>query len=130
MFGFENLSVWQKSIDFSDHVYAATRGFPDDERFGLTSQLRRASVSISSNIAEGSGRSSKTDFARFVEIGFGSLMESVSQLFVAKRQNFISQVNFDDLYTRAQELARMLSGLRSHLLTPSSEQSRRKRNDR
>lgn len=129
MFGFENLTVWQKAIDFSDRVYVTTRRFPDDERFGLTSQLRRASVSISSNIAEGSGRSSKTDFARFVEIGFGSLMESVSHLFVARRQSFVSQAHFDDLYSRAQELARMLSGLRTRLLAQPRAQSPRKRRD-
>ena len=68
MFGFEKLEVWQKAIDFADTVYLVTRHFPADERFGLTNQMRRAAVSISSKIAEGSARISKKDFARFIEI--------------------------------------------------------------
>jgi four helix bundle protein len=94
MFNFEKLDVWQKAIDFADLVYKLTRQFPDDERFGLTNQLRRAAVSISSNIAEGSSRSSKSDFARFVEIATGSVFEVVSQAFIAQRQSFLSDDEF------------------------------------
>ncbi len=79
MFNFEKLDVWQKTIDFADLIYTETRAFPGEERFGLTNQLRRAAVSISSNIAEGSSRSSRNDFARFTEIAAGSVFESVSQ---------------------------------------------------
>ena len=64
MFNFEKLEVWQEAIDFADFAYSITRAFPDNERFGLTNQMRRAAVSISSNIAEGSSRSSRPDFAR------------------------------------------------------------------
>jgi len=78
MFNFEKLDVWQKAIEFADLIYADTRTFPTEERFGLTTQLRRAAVSISSNIAEGSSRSSKIDFARFVEIAGGSVFEGSS----------------------------------------------------
>ena len=74
-FRFQKLVVWQKAIDFADHIYDATVPFPSEERFGLTNQMRRAAVSISSNIAEGSGRSSDNEFRRFVEIAYGSLME-------------------------------------------------------
>jgi four helix bundle protein len=74
MFRFEKLDVWQRSIEFASRIYEATRSFPADERFGLTNQMRRAGVSISSNIAEGSGRVSDVDFARFVEIAYASLM--------------------------------------------------------
>ena len=115
MFGFEKLEVWQLAIDYSDDIYATTRSFPNDERFGLTNQIRRASVSISSNIAEGSGRSSRKDFARFVEIAFGSLLETVSQFTIAKRQGFIEQPDFDRLYAAAERLGRMLSGLKNSL---------------
>ena len=73
MFNFEKLDVWQEAIEFADPMYELTSGFPDEERFGLTNQVRRAAVSISSNIAEGSSRVSRTDFARFVEIATGSL---------------------------------------------------------
>ena len=71
MFNFEKLETWQKAITFADEVYRITRAFPNDERFGLTNQMRRAAVSISSNIAEGTSRSSRTDYARFVEIAAG-----------------------------------------------------------
>ncbi len=116
MFRFEKLEVWQKAVDFADRVYAVTRDFPVEERFGLTSQMRRASVSISSNIAEGSGRGSDNNFARFTEIAYGSLMEVVSQMQIAHRQARVTQTERDDLYTRAEELARMLSGLKASLL--------------
>jgi four helix bundle protein len=116
MFNFEKLEVWQKGIDFADLVYASTRTFPDEERFGLTNQMRRAAVSVSSNIAEGSSRSSKTDFARFVEIGTGSLFEVISQAFIAQRQGFLSEEKFRRLYAAAEEQSRMQSGLRRSLL--------------
>lgn len=115
MFGFEKLEVWQKAIDYADCIYDATRQFPDDERFGLVSQMRRSSVSVSSNVAEGSGRGSNADFARFVGIGYGSLLESVSQSHVARRQQFLAQQAFDQVYDRAEQLARMLSGLKTSL---------------
>ena len=120
MFRFEELQVWQKAVEFADRVYGVTRGFPNDERFGLTSQMRRAAVSVSSNIAEGSGRSSDKDFAHFVEIAYSSLMEVVSQTQVAVRQSFLEPQTRNELYERAEELARMLSGLRSSLLRARS----------
>lgn len=116
MFNFEKLEVWHKAIEFADLVYALTRAFPGDERFGLTNQMRRAAVSISSNIAEGSSRLSKVDFARFVEIATGSVFEVVSQSFVSKRQGFLSEADFNRLYSAADEQSRMLSGLRKSLL--------------
>jgi four helix bundle protein len=118
MFGFEKLDVWHKSIELSDAVYAFTRLFPSDERFGLTSQLRRSSVSVASNIAEGSGRGSNPDFARFVEIAYGSLMELITQMKIASRQGFLTKDVYDDAYTKSETIARMLSGLRSSLAKP------------
>src|SRR5438094_5347505 len=117
MFNFEKLDVWQKAIDFADLVYNDTRGFPSEERFGLTNQFRRAAVSISSNLAEGSSRFSRTDFARFAEIAAGSVFEVVSQAFIARRQNFLGEEQFARLYTDGEELSRMLSGLRRSLLS-------------
>jgi four helix bundle protein len=122
MFNFEKLDVWQKAIDFADLIYNETRAFPAEERFGLTNQLRRAAVSISSNIAEGSSRSSKSDFARFVEIAAGSVFEVVSQAFIAHRQGFLSEDQFRKIYTDAEELSRMLSGLRKSLLSTLNSQ--------
>src|SRR6185503_1174695 len=98
MFNFEKLEVWHEAIAFADSVYTLTRNFPDSERFGLTNQMRRAAVSISSNIAEGSSRSSRTDFARFAEIATGSLFEVVSQATIGKRQGFLSSEQYDTLY--------------------------------
>lgn len=89
MFGFEQLEVWQKAIEFANRVYDITQSFPSDERFGLTSQMRRAAVSIPSNIAEGTSRGSNRDFARFVEIAYGSLMETVSHAHIATRRDAV-----------------------------------------
>lgn len=116
MFGFEKLEVWGKAIEYADRIYAVTKSFPDIERFGLISQLRRASVSISANIAEGSSRSSKKDVARFVEIAYGSTIETISHMHISKRQQFLTDLDFEELYTRAEELTKMLSGLRANLL--------------
>ena len=116
MFNFEKLEVWRKAIDFADLVYASTRGFSADERFGLTNQMRRAAVSVSSNIAEGSARVSRQDFARFLEIATGSLFEVVSQSFIGRRQGFLSEPEFQLLYAAAEEQGKMLSGLRRSLL--------------
>src|SRR5437867_12969143 len=99
MFNFEKLDVWQRAIGFADLVYNHTRQFPADERFGLTNQMRRAAVSISSNIAEGTSRMSQADFGRFIEIATGSVFEVVSQSFVGRRQGFLDEPKFQMLYT-------------------------------
>ena len=116
MFKFEKLDVWQKAIDFADLVYSKTKPFPSDERFGLTNQMRRAAVSVSSNIAEGSARISDADFARFVEIATGSIFEVVSQSTVAERQGYLSDESFAAIYKAGKEQGRMLSGLRRTLV--------------
>ena len=115
MFGFEKLEVWKKAIALAEDVYRVTREFPDFERYGLANQMRRSAVSISSNIAEGSSRESRREFARFVEVAYGSTMELVSQLHIAQQQDFISVTDSRELYRRADEIARMLSGLKSSL---------------
>lgn len=101
MFNFEKLDVWNDAIDFADLVYSTSRSFPADERFGLTTQIRRAAISVSSNIAEGSSRASRVDFARFVEIATGSLFEVVSQSLIAKRQEFITEEDHAFIYAAA-----------------------------
>src|SRR5437867_3228657 len=108
MFNFEKLDVWQRAIDFADLIYNHTRRFPSGERFGLTNQMRRAAVSISSNIAEGTSRMSQTDFGRFIEIATGSVFEVVSQTFIGRRQGFINEEDFRVLYLAADEIDRML----------------------
>src|SRR5207302_10906723 len=116
MFNFEKLDVWQEAIQFADLVYELTGDFPGEERFGLTNQMRRAAVSISSNIAEGSSRASRTDFARFIEIATGSLFEVVSQTRVAVDQQFLSQSAYEQIASAAEKQCRMLSGLRRSLV--------------
>jgi four helix bundle protein len=115
MFNFEKLDVWQKAIDFADLVYNHTKHFPSDERFELTNQTRRAAVSISSNIAEGTSRVSQSDYARFIEIATGSVFEVVSQSFIGRRQGFLADESFRALYSAADEIGRMPSGLRKSL---------------
>jgi len=116
MFNFEKLEVWREAIGFADLVYQLTVTFPEAERFGLTNQMRRAAVSVSSNIAEGSSRSSRVDFARFVEIATGSLFEVLSQAQVSFRQHFLSQEDYERIYELAEKQSRMLSGLRRSLI--------------
>ena len=112
MFNFEKLDVWQKAIDFADLIYNHTRQFPADERFGLTNKMRRAAVSIPSNIAEGTSRMAQSDFRRFLEIASGSAFESISQAFVGRRQGLLTEDAFAALHSSAEEVGRMLSGLR------------------
>lgn len=114
-FRFERLEVWQKSMQLAGEVYRATSSFPDHERFGLTSQIRRSAISISSNIAEGSGRTSDSEFARYLEIAYGSLMEVVSQAYLARQENYLDESQFQQMYQAADELGRMLSGFRKTL---------------
>lgn len=116
MFNYEKLKTWREAIGFANLVYEATKNFPANERFGLTNQMRRAAVSISSNIAEGSSRSSRTDFARYVEIATGSLFEVTSQAFIAKTQGFLLVPDFQKIYDASEQLGKMLSGLRRSLL--------------
>jgi len=98
----------------TDLVYSASRSFPDEETFGLTNQIRRAACSIPSNIAEGSARSDP-DFARFVGYATGSLYEVVTQSFIARRQGYLDENRFAGIYRDADEIGRMLSGLRDSL---------------
>ena len=120
MFNFEKLDVWRKSIELADRVYAITRSFPHSERFGLTSQLRRAAVSISSNLAEGCSRTSSADFARFVELAAGSAFEAASQSVIAHHQGYLGDQEFLAIQDSALEITRMLSGLRLSLLRRSA----------
>jgi four helix bundle protein len=114
MFNFERLEVWHKAIAFSDLIHEATKSFPNDERFGLTNQISRAANSVSSNIAEGAARTN-ADFARFVGYATGSLFEVVSQSFLARRRGYLAEDAFRRIYADAEEIARMLSGLRKSL---------------
>jgi four helix bundle protein len=112
---FRDLKVWAKSIDLAAEVYRITRQFPADERFGLTLQLRTASVSVSSNIAEGNGRGTKKDYVRFLRISTGSLNEVRSLTILSDRLEFISAGDASALHAMIEEISKMLTGLRKSL---------------
>ena len=108
---YRELIVWQKAIDFVENVYRATAGFPGHETYGLTSQLRRAAVSIPSNIAEGQGRQTTRDFLRFLWMAHGSLLEVETQLIIADRLRYLDASALSDLMSSSAEIGRILNGL-------------------
>jgi four helix bundle protein len=108
-----DLLIWQRSMDLAEAVYRATTSFPKAEVYGLTAQMRRAAVSIPSNIAEGFYRSTRKDYAHFLSIAKGSLMELETQLLLAMRFRYTSAADGDALVAEIGELERMVSSLRS-----------------
>ncbi len=114
MFNFEKLDVWQKAVAYAGLVYHTSRPFPADERFGPTNQIRRAAVSIASNIAEGSARP-RADFSKFLGYASGSLSEVVTQATIARNEGFLADTDYRQIYLNGEEIARMLSGLRGSL---------------
>ncbi len=108
---YRDLGVWQKSIALTKQIYLLTQRFPPQEMYGLTSQLRQASVSIPSNIAEGQSRWHSREFAHFLYIALGSLAEVDTQLVLACELGFIQKAEFEKLEPLLQELRRMLYGL-------------------
>jgi four helix bundle protein len=117
-FGFEKLEVWQRATEFAGLTYKITQSFPRCELFGLTMQLRRASVSVAANIAEGASRSSGKDQARFFEIAYGSLNEIVTMFYIAERQGFITPAQLVETRQEIGRMCRMLSGLRRKAIAP------------
>ena len=112
---YENLKVWQESVELASDIYILTKSFPKEELFGLTSQLRRAVVSVSANIAEGAGRNAKGDYRRFLDIATGSLHETESTLAVASRLGYISPEQFLEIKKRTSTIGKMLGGLRKYI---------------
>jgi len=112
---YKDLLVWQKAMDLAEEVYLAVGTFPREERYGLTSQLQRAAVSVPSNIAEGSSRRSKAEFIRFVNIASGSLAELETQLALAKRFSYAEENVIYRLLALAEEVSKMLFALQQSL---------------
>jgi four helix bundle protein len=108
MDNFRNLNLWKRSVELATLVYKRTINFPKFEVFGLTSQIRRSAVSISSNIAEGAGRRSKKEFANFLGISYGSACELETQLLIAKNLEYLKVVDFDLLFNELNEIQKML----------------------
>jgi len=109
--GFKDLIVWQRSVALAVKIYHITREFPRDEIYGLTSQIRRAAISIPSNIAEGHGKGSKPSFASHLDIALGSAAELETQLEIALKIGYLQQNEFDPLLNELTEIVRMLYGL-------------------
>jgi four helix bundle protein len=120
---FRDLLVWQRSMRLVETVYTATRQFPQEERFGLASQMRRAAVSIPSNIAEGRGRNSEKSFAHFLNQAQGSLYELETQMELARNLSMIPEQQAEELLEKAGEIGRMLNGLRSTVTGPAADRS-------
>ncbi len=106
---FHELLVWQKAHKLTLQIYLATKSFPTDERYGLTSQMRRSSSSIAANIAEGCGRGSDADFGRFLQLAMGSASETEYHLELSKDLNYLDQKQASELTNQVQEIKRMLA---------------------
>jgi four helix bundle protein len=115
LFNFEKLTVWQDARKFTSGIYNVTDKFPDREKFGLSSQIQRSAVSIAANIAEGSGQKSKKEFARYIEISYGSLMETLSHAYVAFDRNYVNQEKLDEIREYVLMLANKLNSLNNTL---------------
>jgi four helix bundle protein len=108
---FRDLFVWQRAMELVEMIYRVTENFPSKEMFGLTNQLRRAAVSIPSNIAEGQGRNTTTDFLRFLSISRGSLQEVQTQFELARRLGYIGEESKLELALLSDEVAKLINGL-------------------
>jgi len=109
----KDLEVWKKSMDLVEEIYALSKFFPDDEKFGLTNQIRRAVVSVPSNISEGAARKNDKEFIQFLYIALGSLAEVETQYMIAIRLNYINKNQ--EVENRINEVKKMLLGMRNYL---------------
>lgn len=112
---YRDLVAWQKAFELGLAVYGATKSFPAEERFGLTSQLRRGAISVASNIAEGYGRASRTDYVRFLKVARGALYELETQLLFAKEFGYLKPERLRSIQSTADECSRVLGGLINRL---------------
>ncbi len=121
LFSHEQLDMWQFSMDFVTDIYKLLNRFPERERFSLTSQIRRAAISVPSNIAEGSSRFSEKEKIHFNEIALGSLAEVICQLDIALRVGYISQEEFNQFKSNASTIGKMISGYRRSMINKMLE---------
>lgn len=112
IYGFEKLVVWQQAVVLVKKVYLCTNNFPKNELYGLTSQLKRSVTSIPANIAEGTTRKSLKDQARFTEIAFGSLIETLNHLIIARELSYLKEQTLDELRVDIENISRQLNALK------------------
>lgn len=117
IFSFEKLIAWQKARELACEIFKITKEFPKDEQFGLTSQMRRCSISIASNLAESSGRNSMKDKARFSEIAFGSALELLNQIILSFDFEYISENKYIEIREKISEVTLLIDGLRKSQLS-------------
>ena len=117
MHRFEELKIWQKAMEITEKCYKATENFPKEEKYGLTSQLRRSAVSIPSNISEGAGRNTNGEFKQFLGISNGSSYELLTQLYLSKRLNLINEENVRPIINELIEITKMNFSLQRSLNT-------------
>lgn len=115
MSDFENLEVWQNARVLARLIYSETRAFPREELFGLTHQMRKAAISIVSNIAEGKGRSTRGEYRAFLRVARGSAFEIEAQSIVASDLEYLPETRAEELIERARAIARMINGIIRHL---------------
>lgn len=115
MKNFKDLLIWQKSIELVTFVYKTTKYFPDEEKYGLTNQMRRSAVSVPSNIAEGHMRSTNKDFRQFISIARGSLAELETQSVISYELKYVKDDIYKELTKKIEEITRMLSSFYSKL---------------
>lgn len=115
MNNYKDLKVWQKGVELAVKIYRLTCDFPLSEMYGLTSQIRRASYSVPSNIAEGAGRESNKEFQHFLSISLGSAFEMETHLIIAKHLNFIKEADFNSVTNEISEVEKMIRGLQKSL---------------
>ena len=116
MHNFKELTVWQEAIKLTKNIYSITSSYPKEEKYGIISQIRRASVSIPSNIAEGSGRDSKKEFNQFLNISLGSCFELETQLIISEKLDFIANDDFLQMNQMLVNIQKMLNGLKKSLI--------------
>ena len=115
MHNFKKLKVWNNSVDLAVEIYQLTKDFPNDEKFGLISQMRRAAVSISSNIAEGTARRTSKDFNSFLAIAVGSAFELETQLIISSKLEYIKSEKYNLVHEYLEEIQRMIVGLQNKI---------------
>lgn len=119
---YSHLETWQRAMDLAEAVYAATRGYPKDEMYGLPSQTRRSAVSVPSNIAEGQGRGSAREFVRFLAVARGSLCELEAQLLLGARLKYVHDGVLETLLKQSATVGRLLNGLIRSVAPPADLQ--------
>lgn len=115
-YSFEKLDVWKEAIQLAVSTYETTNNFPKEEKIGLMAQMRRSSVSISSNIAEGTSRLTSKDKAHFMTIAYSSTMELLNQAIISKELNFISEEQYKSIRIKAESITNKINSLRNHFL--------------